>query len=178
MSRSNAKKIIFLDLDEVLSGHRVNMAYGSMKHIDPVGAKIISNICEVSDAKVVFTSVRAQEDSERDLAAVLGWMEKAGFDNKHIHRDWSCRYDSSSKREHHICRWMKEHPEVEQMVVVDDGLLNIHNLVQVDGRFGLMHHDALRICEILDVDPLRVIDFAQRGVRLPAAVTPLPQRKP
>ena len=154
------EKIIFLDFDEVLSGHRVNLATGSMNDFDPIAVRTLNNICAVTGAKIVCTSVRADIREADAFREAMSLFRKAGMDLNHIHQDWTCRYDSGP-REGHIHAWLQQHPGVTHHAIIDDADVALPNLVRVGADHVIVLKDIEKLAGFLDFDLLSVVRYAQ-----------------
>lgn len=156
----SATKIIFLDFDGPLSNLLVALGNGSMHAFDPVTIRALNTLCAFSGAKIVCTSTRAQTwmPEKRDMA--VAHFEKGGLDLKHIHTDWSCRYETGSRKEH-ILQWLAEHPEVTHTVIVDDFAVDLPNLVLVSPYDGLNLQHFVQIAAALDIDLTAALNWAK-----------------
>lgn len=144
-------KIIFLDFDGPISNYRTAMTFGGHMAFDPVAMQSLSHICAVSGARVVCTSVRTWAHSRESFLETRGLMEAAGFDIRHLHPEWSCRYDHG-RREGHIKRFLSRHPNVTHYAIIDDDFVDLPNFVRIDQHNGILMAHFEAVAKLLDFD--------------------------
>lgn len=104
-------KVVFLDIDGVLNGQAYQKIATESPPIDQTRLPILKEILDKSGAKVVLTS------SWR-----TGWEPGCSFDAT-LREGGILIHDVTprvSLRPFEIAAWLKEHPEVESFVILDD----------------------------------------------------------
>jgi hypothetical protein len=138
-----ANKIIFLDVDGVLTSKRCNGYYD----FDLWAVNFLRDACERSGAKIVMSSywrltLKADE-----------WF-RAIFED-YLHTDWRTTGDSLKNRSAEINSWLAKHSEVESFVVVDDDLYGLEEhkdylvLTSIDN--GLLWDEMIQIHQFLGI---------------------------
>lgn len=136
------------------------IATGSNRPFDPVAAEVLNNLCLASGAKVVCTSIRSWAGIHDNFYDNKYLFEKAGFDPRHLHPDWSCRTDHG-RREDHIQNWLKRHPGVSRYAIIDDDLVDLPNFVRVSFEDGILMEQFNRVAQLLDVDIIKAFEQAR-----------------
>lgn len=163
-------KILFLDFDGVIT------TYQSKWMIDMNKVKIINNICDKTDAKIVVTSswrigyagvVSAFHEFLKQyfIKHEYEGIFKYIF-NKFINNIVGMTDSVGTCRGNEIKFYMNEHPEVENYVIVDDDSdmfdYQLFNFVQTDTYEGITERDAKLCVDILNnievINPIRMND--------------------
>lgn len=114
LRKSDCSRIIFLDIDDVMQSLRTTVATRSvgrietkLKHLDPIAIKMIRDICERFDVKIVVSST---------------WRLGATVEDFHFFDlpiiDLTCY--TGKIRGYDIEAWLLCHPEVTTYAIVDD----------------------------------------------------------
>lgn len=162
-------KIIFLDFDGVIT------TYQSKWKIDMDKVKIINDICDKTDAKIVVSS--SWRIGYHGVASVFRLSLKNYFTkNQYLDhfKDTFDKFinnivgmtDSGSCRGNEIKFYMNEHPEVDNYVILDDDsdMLDnqLFNFVQTDTYEGITKRDAKFCVDVLNdvkiINPIRMND--------------------
>lgn len=162
-------KIIFLDFDGVIT------TYQSKWKIDMNKIKIINDICDKTDAKIVVTS--SWRIGYRGVVSTFQEYLKQYFIKHEYEGIFKYIFDkfinnivgmteSGSCRGNEIKFYMKEHPEVENYVILDDDSdmcdYQLFNFVQTDTYEGITKRDAKLCVDILNgaevINPIRMND--------------------
>lgn len=149
-------KVIFLDFDGVLNCEKyILRCNGCGVTIDPTRMILLKQIVDVTDAKIVL-STSWREHWSRDLAQCdsTGTLINSIFCT-HGLQIFDKTPQLHARRETEIELWLNAHPETENFVVLDDGLLSADFL---DGHFvktsnyfdGLDETDVQKAIEILN----------------------------
>lgn len=163
-------KVIFLDFDGVIT------TYKSKWKIDMNKIKIINDICDKTNAKIVVTSTwrighrgdvlafneyltqyivkhnyldNVQDTFDKFIGNIVGMTDSVG----------TCRGNE-------IKFYMNEHPDVENYVILDDDSdmcdYQLFNFVQTDTYEGITERDAKLCVDILNgtevINPIRMND--------------------
>ena len=163
-------KAIFLDFDGVIT------TYDSKWKIDMNNIKIINDICDKTNAKIVVTStwrmgyrgdVSAFHERLKQYFIKNNYLDnfKDTFDKfiNNIVRMTEC---IGGLRGDEIKSYMSEHPEVENYVIIDDDSdmcdYQLFNFVQTDTYEGITERDAKLCVDILNgtevINPIRMND--------------------
>lgn len=160
-------KILFFDFDGVIT------TYQSKWKIDMDKVKIVNDICDKTDAKIVVTS--SWRIGYRGVVSVFHEFLKQYFIkheyvgifkyNKFIDNIIGMT-DSGSCRGNEIKFYMNEHPDIENYVIIDDDsdMLDeqLFNFVQTDTYEGITERDAKLCIDILNgievINPIRMND--------------------
>jgi hypothetical protein len=147
-------KVAFLDIDGVLNSTRTNVAFGgypmdftpeAMEQFDHVAIGLIRGIVRAADASVVLSSSWRLTHDWNDVATAL--------DLPIMGRTPSL----CGPRGAEIAAWLADHPEVEQYAIVDDSADMLDSqrphFVRTDLHEGFMWRDAVKLAELLGVDP-------------------------
>ena len=163
-------KVIFLDFDGVIT------TYNSKWKIDMNKIKIINDICDKTNAKIVVTS-SWRIGHRGDVLAFNGYLtqyiiEHNYLDNvqdtfdKFIGNIVGMTESIGGWRGDEIKLYMNEHPEVENYVILDDDSdmcdYQLFNFVQTDTYEGITERDAKLCVDILNgtevINPIRMND--------------------
>lgn len=163
-------KILFLDFDGVIT------TYQSKWKIDMAKVKIINEICDKADAKIVVTS--SWRIGYHGVVTVFHESLKQYFIkheyegifkyifNKFINNIIGMTESVGTCRGNEIKFYMNEHPEIENYVIVDDDSdmfdYQLFNFVQTDTYEGITERDAKLCVDILNgtevINPIRMND--------------------
>jgi hypothetical protein len=162
-------KIIFLDFDGVITTLKTRWK------IDMDKIKIINDICDKTDAKIVVSS--SWRIGYRGVVSVFRLSLKNYFTKNQYLDHFKNTFDkfidnivgmtdSGSCRGNEIKFYMNEHPEVENYVIVDDDSdmcdYQLFNFVQTDTYEGITERDAKLCVDILNgvkvINPIRMND--------------------
>ncbi len=144
--------VIFLDFDGPLSNYRVYAQADNNLDFDPIAVRVLQNICEVANARIVCTSVRTFQNWQIHNETKRLFTE-AGMDIAVLHPDWTVNKKYDHKRKDSIEDYLKLHPEITKYVIVDDENVDIPDkLVLVSMMDGMMSADFQKICDILEID--------------------------
>lgn len=163
-------KVIFLDFDGVIT------TYNSKWKIDMNNIKIINDICDKTNAKIVVTS-SWRIGHRGDVLAFNGYLTQYiikhnYLDNvqdtfdKFIGNIVGMTESIGGWRGDEIKLYMNEHPEVENYVILDDDSdmcdYQLFNFVQTDTYEGITERDAKLCVDILNgtevINPIRMND--------------------
>lgn len=140
-------KLLFLDIDGVLTSRRSKTAFDSWQVWDPVAVQIITNICRDFGAKIVFTSdwrLRPEELNEALRgSSLLHYLHKHSY---------TPRKFAGRGREVEV--WLETYRQGEDYVIIDDCKEHftgsyLKNLVFTDLDEGLTYKNYLEILEVL-----------------------------
>lgn len=144
--------VIFLDFDGPLSNYRVYAQADNNLDFDPIAVRILQNVCEVANARIVCTSVRTFPNWQI-FNETKRLFTEAGMDISVLHPDWTVNKKYDHKRKDSIEDYLELHPEIKNYVIVDDEHVDIpEKLVLVDQMNGIMSEDLEKICDILGID--------------------------
>lgn len=162
-------KIIFLDFDGVIT------TYQSKWKIDMNKVKIINNICDSTDAKIVVIS--SWRIGYRGVVSAFQEYLKQYFIKHEYEGIFKYIFDkfinnivgmteSGSCRGNEIKFYMNERPDIENYVIVDNDsdMLDeqLFNFVQTDTYEGITERDAKLCIDILNgievINPIRMND--------------------
>lgn len=147
-------KVIFVDVDGPLSPIRCYVlgqlpgAGGSMKCMDPVAVATVVSLCRRSGAKVVVSSSWRGWGKEK----CLGLFARNGIGLEWIHEDWSTPRNAGAVREGEIKDWLARHPEITHHAVLDDGVLDLPNLVRVSTHDGILFEHQRELERLLGLE--------------------------
>ena len=163
-------KVIFIDFDGVIT------TYDSKWKIDMNNIKIINDICDKTNAKIVVTStwrmgyrgdVSAFHERLKQYFIKNNYLDnfKDTFD-KFINNIVGMTECIGGLRGDEIKSYMNKHPEVENYVIIDDDSdmcdYQLFNFVQTDACEGITERDAKICVDILNdveiVNPIRMND--------------------
>lgn len=134
--------IIFLDVDGPLIPGR--MYYAGPKSTfresanqflwDPIAVRMIIELCEKYDAKVVFST----SHNELLFTDMEDKAEFNGLPEKYLHFQNRTEFRVSCyNKKDAIVQWLREHPEVKYWVLIDDEEIMPSNQVKVDFDVGI-----------------------------------------
>ncbi len=154
-------KVIFLDIDGVCNDHTFN----SQANSTTIKASCVNNLNKIlteTDSQIVLSTAWR-------YMILNGAMTLKGFEyllrthgvyaeNRLLgltREDRLLPNDPNNKRERgvEIQDWLKEHPEVEKYVVVDDldlGISKLHPFVQTNKNTGLTEEETLKAINLLN----------------------------
>lgn len=147
-------KVLFLDFDGVLNSQKyLRLNGGDGVSIDPSRMTLLRQIVLECDAKIVLsTSWREHWEIESAECSETGKkineiFEKAGLEIQD-------KTPTLRRREEEIEAWLREHPDTENFVVLDDGFLYsemlVDHIVKTSDYFGgLDESDVQKAIEIL-----------------------------
>lgn len=165
------RKVIFLDIDGVLnsnfwnSDHQREISDG--KYIDTEKVKLLSELVKKSEASIILHSgwrfwfdtdaqpTRSEAKYLTDLLKSEG-MTVAGMTPDLTTEEIRKAKRFSAVKADEILAWLKDHPETENWVVLDD--LELHNddiaqcQVMTDAEQGLTKVDVEKALKILGVE--------------------------
>jgi|GEM_PF-3320744 len=148
-------KVIFLDFDGPQSSFRTYLYANGNLAFDPVSTKILSNICEAANARIVCTSTRTFTRGKfynPIYHETKAHFERAGFDWSFMHPDWTVNKPEFTNRKGNIEAYLKLHPEIKQWAIVDDEFVDMPELVRVDHMDGILYNQIEQICNLLDIN--------------------------
>ncbi len=161
-------KVIFLDIDGVLNSNFWNADHqreiSDGKYIDVGKVKLLSKLVERAGASIILHSgwrfwfgddLKPLRPEAGYLASLLGneGMEVAGMTPDLTTEEIRRTKKFSKVKADEILMWLKNHPETERWVVIDD--LELHNdeiakyQVMTDSECGLTDADVEKALEIL-----------------------------
>lgn len=149
-------KVLFLDVDGPMIPRRcyplgqLPGEGGSMKRMDPVAVSVVVRICSLAKARIVVSSSWRIWGREKCLAA----FRENGIYHTLVHEDWATSHNlpGGADRSTEIKDWLARHPEVTTFAVLEDGLLDVPNLIHVTFEDGLLYEHQLRLAELLGVE--------------------------
>lgn len=147
-----SEKIIFLDFDGPLSSFRVMSQTDSNLDFDPVAVGMLRNVCEVTGARIVCTSVRTWAHSIDDFKEMQKLFDEAGLDLALLHPDWTVNKKRVDDRKQNILDYLAAHPEIKQYAIIDDDYVDLPELVLVDAMNGILFKNLEQLCALLSVD--------------------------
>lgn len=152
--------VIFTDIDGPLASLRALYLLGKqpsrlpqsvpMARFDPVAVAMVVQAATRADARIVVSSSWAVWGLEN----VRWHFEANGIPWALVHEDWKTPRDIPD-RALQIKAWLARHPEVTRWVVLDDGSLDVPNLIRCTTNDGLLmeHWDLLQA--LLGLEPPR-----------------------
>lgn len=154
-------KVIFLDCDGVLNMH----GSGGFYTLNKARLRLLEKIVKDTDAKIVVSSTwRNSPTHMKKLMNALGYrgMKVIGVtDRLGLSSDGERYY-----RGHEIQKYLDEHPEIEQFVILDDDsdMLDsqLRNFIQTDGKIGLTETLAYRAMYILNNGPNSIKEVKEK----------------
>ncbi len=160
MSEASTTIVVFCDVDGPLApirayalGKRPGPTPDSrpMAKFDPVAVAMLVDAVVRSKAKIVVSSSWAVWGLEN----VRFHFEANGISWDLVHEDWMTPRDlpRGANRSDEIKAWLSKHPEVTLWVALEDGHLDVENLIRCDTYDGLLmeHWRLLRV--ILGLEP-------------------------
>lgn len=138
-------KIIFLDIDGVITSARTGWV-----NWDPFATTFVKWCCEKSDTKIVISSTWRCNRDRKFFTDIFG--ENA------IHEDWRTPWDLSDMtmncRGDEIQKWLTNHPEIEDYVIIDDedDMLErqVSHLMLTNSYNGMMFDDYEKLRKMLN----------------------------
>lgn len=150
-------KVIFLDIDGVLNSQRTCLAMGgipsgmkknAVKFLDPLAISMIRETCKLADAKIVLSSTWRKCRDFKEYAKEF---------NLPIIDRTASHSNKGSLRGYEIEDWLENHVEVTHYAIIDDDsdMLDYQKkyFVHVNGLEGFLYSHAVRLGEILEVNP-------------------------
>jgi len=112
-------KIIFLDIDGPMIPYKAMWLTGQtpiMTKFDPIAVGMLNNLCKAHGWKIAIHSswIRVHRPE-----FVLSHCISQGIKAEHFHEDYTCD-DSIHWRYTRVAKWLKDHPDVEDYVILDD----------------------------------------------------------
>lgn len=110
-------KVIFLDFDGVIND------YFTFNMVNTQNVAVLKRIMYETDAKIVVTSSNkyafqnANSLSQMEQTAYYRYMQQLEERGVHI---FDLTPDIDGDREHEILEYLKDHPEIEQFLILDD----------------------------------------------------------
>ena len=144
---------VFLDFDGPASNMRTVFTYGDILSVDPLVMHFLNRICRDANARVVCTSRRAFTTGDFDSLyhETKTLFEKAAFDWRYMHPDWTVNKPCWENRKERIQNYLSEHPEINHYVIIDDEYVDLPNLVLVDELEGISGDHMRQIADILGI---------------------------
>jgi len=142
-------KVIFLDIDGVLVTTRSKLAYKKHDQFDITSCRLIDNLCQNTEAKIVISSSWREGRSKENLADILRYN---GISKEHLNEDWATPILRDNRLKE-IKEWLARHPEVDHWAIIDDDLdfTNEHpRLVLTVYEDGLLFEHIIRLIALLD----------------------------
>lgn len=146
-------KIIFLDIDGVLCTSRSHLSKhgkGIMDEWDDVGALAIYRACKFGEnVKIVVSSTwRKFCLNPYDNSDILG-VRLAQFNlTQFLHTDWRTK-ELDSIRGKEIAKWMEDHPEATDYIILDDDSdflpYQYKKLIRTDFENGMLYSDIKKL---------------------------------
>jgi hypothetical protein len=138
-------KVIFLDIDGVLCTARSHLAATTrfhMRHLDPVGTRLVGRLCDEFDAKIVLSSTWRKEFDQDAMTVIL---LQAGLSDVPWHQCWKTPtlYGDENTRGKEIAEWHRNNQGVTDYVILDDdsdmNADQVDHFVQTDSYDGLSY---------------------------------------
>lgn len=154
-------KVIFLDIDGVVNSLRSCAAYGGtplvldeLDMFDHVALCMVRNLCSYGDIQIVLSSTWRKFNKVEDLAQGLDLPIVA-----------ATPFIQGAIRGIEIKAWLDANPEVSCYAILDDDVdmlpEQLGKFVQVDRNNGLSWENFLRLCEIFNLEFIKVIDSVE-----------------
>lgn len=146
-------KIVLLDFDGPIIPTRAFAIDpgGILDTPDPIAGALINDALKRAEAQLVVSS------SWRRLGypTCQEVLEKANVCTSRVHSDWAT--PTGPSRKNAILEWIKNHPEVETWVAIDDAKLDLpsDNYIRVTTRDGFLLEHYLKLCDLLGISPYR-----------------------
>lgn len=182
-------RVIFLDMDGVLNSEafllKLDVAHRALGHADPVRPKSettcvcyrlerqvddeavgrLNRLIAATGAKVVISSSWRKLLDPAELLAILvnhGFVgeiigETPRGDEPELRALYE--YPQHYYRGYEIGFWLRQHPEVERFVILDDGSdmeMHTHRLVQTDAQEGLLDEHVDLAIAMLTSDDVKI----------------------
>jgi hypothetical protein len=142
-------KIVFLDVDGCLNMH----TSGGMYALNRKRLQLLEKLIKETGAHIVLSSTwRKDVKALKKLSRNFRYRGLKIYD---VTPDFSFQENGErAYRGHEIQKWLNDHPEVEQYVIIDDdnGMLDsqLRNFIQTDGNVGLTETICYRAKYILE----------------------------
>ena len=155
-------RVVFLDFDGVITTLK------SRYHLDPEKMELVKRIVDATDAKIVITSSWRRFTLEDTIKSITDTSSPHVGENPFVPieavigvtaRMYGFKYSDPKKhysipRGVEIERWINEHPEVEQYVILDDDCDMLYyqrnNFVHTDTYNGISEADVEKAIKILN----------------------------
>lgn len=181
-------RVVFLDIDGVLNSEayllKIDGQHRALGHTDPTRSKSETCVCyrlerqidddavarlnrvvAATDAKVVISSSWRKLLEPTELLAILarhGFVgeiigETPRGDEEELRATYE--YPKHHYRGYEIDYWLRQHPEVDRYVILDDGSdmeMHTHRLVQTDAQEGLLDEHADLAIAMLASDDVKI----------------------
>ena len=155
-------RVIFLDIDGVLTSARVHSALGDSgfwHSFDPIAVDCIKRICFHHKFQIVISSTWRHDQHKDDLDGALIKADLKQF----LHKDWKTPV-TMRERGQEIVMWLDDHKDVLEYIIIDDVVYPItpyidheEYIVETDPDNGLTYKNYVKILSIIrnfDEDPL------------------------
>lgn len=145
------KKIVFLDIDGVLTTARSCEAYdnGFWVTPDPVAARLVTKLCQDTLSKIVISSTWRCHFNKHNLSFFL---QSNGIPMSLLHENWDTPKRMDSHRGREIREWLEKNT-VDKYVILDDDsdMLEpqLPNFVKTDPLNGFLWDHYMKAQEIL-----------------------------
>lgn len=138
-------KILFLDIDGVLSSNRTAVAYDGYPHdikdmqrFDHVAIHLIRKLCELTETKIVLSSDWRFTYSADDISKAMN-LPVIGITPKEISKD--VYLDFIDRKTQEIWQYLCEHQDITHFAVVDHfpglAIRYTDKFVKIDEQYGL-----------------------------------------
>lgn len=151
-------KIIFLDIDGVVNCMHTKQKLRGIIFVDPRKIQLIKNIVDATGARIVLTSTwrfgwhdieeHINSPNASDFISLRDEFNKIGLD----FFDKTERSDDGYRGKE-ISKWLENHPEVTNYVVIDDDTdIKPHglNFVQTSWQKGICQNHVRKAIKILE----------------------------
>jgi hypothetical protein len=105
-------KVIFLDVDGVLNNFNLLSRYG-FDYIDEGCVSLLANVVRATGARIVLSSSWRLEDKNRSIVKSTLRASKLEIDDQTPYLQGRARIEE-------ISLWLKDHPDVNKFVILDD----------------------------------------------------------
>lgn len=120
-------RILFLDFDGVIITDRAYFTINKkipnepMMVIDPIGLKLIDNLCNNFDLSVVISSTWRKEYDCKTILRSHGFSAKFHKDiNTPVYKEVKLSESAASVRKKEIKKWLEKHPDTNIYIIFDD----------------------------------------------------------
>ena len=148
-------KIIFLDFDGVITTLRTQW------ELDDEKMALVRRICDETGAKIVISSTWRWGSLETTLKKIFG----KDYDDSHYLLNTGTVIDITTRdrsfikdwivRGHQIQKWLDEHPEVENYIILDDDSDMLpeqkSHFIHTDTYLGISEEDTEKAIRMLNV---------------------------